>query len=211
MRSLLILALACLACSGGGDSLEADSASAANAIKAQFARTKFVADSAEKAAKDSIDRIARQQADSQYAIAYAAIRKLPPDSMDSVPPGVRSTLNRRGCLIPQPYPDQKLNAVKGAFTAKGAVEWAVICALPRSTQVLVIAETGPVMDSLGIAIDYTLGVLPRRVFANRKIDDYGSSIPQPIDHDAIDVGILEKASVAHYRAGGNWYRIITSD
>lgn len=211
MRSLLILTLVCFACSGSDENLEADSASAANAIKAQFAHARFAADSTEKAGRDSVDRITRQRADSEYAIAYAAIRKLPPDSMDSIPPGVRSTLKGRGCLIPQPYPDEKRNAVKGAFTTKGAVEWAVICALPRSTQVLVIAETGAVTDSLDIAIDYTLGVLPRIAFASRVTDDYDSSIPQPIDHDAIDVGILEKASVAYYRAAGNWYRIITSD
>ena len=108
--------------------------------------------------------------------------------MDSVPRGVRSTLNSRGCLIPQPYPDEKRNAVKGAFTAKGAVT-----------------------DSLDIAIDYTLGVLPHGEFATRTVDDYGSSIPQPVDHDAIDVGILEKASIAYYHAAGKWYRIITSD
>ena len=59
MRSLIILGLFCLACSGGNESLEADSASAANAIKAQFAHVKFAADSAERARKDSVDRIVR--------------------------------------------------------------------------------------------------------------------------------------------------------
>ena len=211
MRSILILGLACLACSTNDRSLEADSASSANAIKAQFAHTRFAADSAENAKKDSLDRIARQHADSEYATAYAAIRKLPPDSMDSIPGAVRSTLDARSCLIPQPIPGEKLNPVKGAFTAKGAVEWAVICALPRSTQALVIAESGTVTDSLSVAIDYTLGVLPRALLATRRIDDDGNSIPQPIDHDAIDVDILGKASVAYYRAAGNWYRIITSD
>lgn len=83
--------MVCLACSQSGDQLEADSASAANAINGKFARAKFVADSIETARKDSLARIAKQQADSQYAVAYAGIRKLPPDSFDLLPLAVRST------------------------------------------------------------------------------------------------------------------------
>ena len=212
MRSLLLLAMLCLACSPNDDQLEADSASAANAIKGKFARIKAVAESTEKARADSLARIDKQRGDSDYAVAFAAIRKLPPDSFDAIPSSVRSTLRARGCMIPQPYENVKSNVVKGAFTAKGAIEWAVTCALPTSVQALIIsAESGAVVDSLRVAIDYTLATYPRAAFAHRTIDDYGESIPQPIDHDAIDVGILEKASVANYRAGGVWYRIITSD
>lgn len=212
MRSLLLLAMLCVACSQNDDQFEADSASAANAIKGKFARVKAVAESTEKAAKDSLARISKQLADSQYAVAFAAIRKLPPDSFETMPITVRSTLRDRGCMIPQPYLNEKKNAVKGAFTAKGAVEWAVTCALPKSTQALIIsAQSGAVVDSLDVAIDYTLGTLAGSAFADRTTDDYGNAIPQPIDHDAIDVGILEKASVAHYSVGGVWYRILTSD
>ena len=212
MRPLLLLAILCLACSQNDDQLEADSASAANAIKGKFARVKAVAESTEKARIDSVARIEKQRGDSEYAVAFTAIRKLPPDSFDSIPATVRSTLRERGCMIPQPYENEKNNAVKGAFTAKGAIEWAVTCALPTSVQALIIsAESGAVVDSLRVAIDNMLGTLHGAAFAHRTIDDYGKSIPQPIDHDAIDVGILEKASVANYRAGGAWYRIITSD
>jgi len=212
VRSLLLLAILCIACSQNDDQLEADSASAANAIKGKFARVKAVAESTEKARADSLARIEKQRGDSDYAVAFAAIRKLPPDSFDSIPASVRSTLRARGCMIPQPYENEKRNAVKGAFTGKRALEWAVTCALPTSVQALIIsAETGVVVDSLRVAIDYTLGTLHRAAFAHRTNDDDGRSIPQPIDHDAIDVGILEKASVAYYRAGGVWYRILTSD
>src|SRR6187431_2929139 len=101
MRSVLLLAILCLACSQNDDQLEADSASAANAIKSKFARVKAVAESTDKAQKDSIARIAKRQGDSLYALAYAAIRKLPPDSFDSTPTSVRAALRERGCLIPQ--------------------------------------------------------------------------------------------------------------
>jgi len=212
MRPLLLLAILCLGCSQNDDQLEAASASAANAIKGKFARVKAVAESTEKARADSLARIEKQRGDSEYAVAFGAIRKLPPDSFAAIPAPVRSTLRARGCLIPQPYENVRSNAVKGAFTRKGAIEWAVTCALPTSVQVLIMsAESGGVVDSLNIAIDYTLATYPRAAFAHRTDDDYGNAIPQPIDHDAIDVGILEKASVANYRAGGVWYRIITSD
>ena len=212
MRSVLLVAMLCLACSPNDDQLEADSASAANAIKGKFARVKAVAESTDKAQKDSVARIAKRHADSLYVLAYAAIRKLPPDSFDSIPPNVRSTLRERGCLIPQYDENGKHNAVKGAFTANGTVEWAVTCALPTSTQALIItAESGAVVDSLDVAMDEVLGVLHRTALADRTNDDDGKPIPQPIDHDAIDVIIPEKASVAYYRAGGAWYRILTSD
>jgi hypothetical protein len=211
MRSLLLLSILCLACSQNDNQLEADSTSAANAIKGKFARVKAVAESTEKARVDSLARIEKQRGDSEYAVAFAAIQKVPPDSYDSIPATVRSTLRARGCMIPQPYPDKKTNAIKGAFTAKGAVEWAVTCALPTSVQALIIGgESGAVVDSLRVGIDYTLVTYPRAAFAHRTTDDYGNSIPRAIDHDAIEVGIGEVA-VAYYRAGGVWYQIITSD
>lgn len=211
MRPLLLLAILCLACSQKDDQLEADSASAANAIKGKFARVKAVAESTDKAQKDSAARIAKQQADSQYTIAYAAIRKLSPDSFDSMPAAVRSTLRQRGCLIPQYYPDEKRNAIKGAFMAKGTIEWAVICALPTFTQALILdAEKGAVVDSLDVQIDFVIGTLSAARVA-RANDEEGKPIPGPIDHDAIDVGILEKASEAYYHAGGTWYQVLTSD
>jgi hypothetical protein len=211
MRSLLLLAMVCLACSQNDDQLEADSASAANAIKGRFARAKFVADSIETARKDSLARIAKQYADSEYAVAFAGIRKLPPDSFDSIPATVRSTLRERGCLIPQYNENEKGNAIKGAFTARGTVEWAVICALPTFTQALILnARTGGVVDSLDMQIDHVIQTLSA-VGVARANDEEGNPIPGPIDHDGIDVGILEKASEAYYKVGGTWYQVLTSD
>jgi hypothetical protein len=211
MRSMLLLAILCIACTPNDAQLEADSASAANAIKGKFARAKFVADSTEKARKDSLARIGKQHADSEYAVAFAAIRKLAPDSFDLMPAVVRSTLRERGCLIPQFDENGKHNAIEGAFTAKGTSEWAVICALPTSTQALILnAGTGSVVDSLAVAIDRAIEKLSPAGIAEANHDE-GSPIPGPIDHDAIDVAILEKASVAYYRAGGKWYQVMTSD
>jgi hypothetical protein len=211
MRSLLLLAILCLACSQNDDQLEADSASAANAIKGKFARVKAVAESTERARVDSLARLEKQRGDSEYAVAFGAIRKLPPASFDVVPTTVRSTLRARGCLIPQPSENGKSDAVKGAFTARGATEWAVTCALPTSVQALIISgESGAVVDSLRVGIDYTLVTYPRAAFAHRTNDDDGKPIPQPIDHDAIEVGFGEVA-VAYYCAGGVWYQVMTSD
>jgi hypothetical protein len=215
--------------------MEADSANAAAAIKGRFAQAKAAAERAEKARQDSVDRVAKVKADSERvargfpsdAELSAMVRRLPPDSLDSIPVKVRATLKERGCLIPQPFETELKNAVRGAFTAKGAVEWAVVCSIEGASQVLFIAsQTGAVVDSLARGGDtnwiqgigdgkwgYSLVIntFPGSPLAHRKIDDDGTPIPQPIDHDALDVGFLEKASVAYYRAGGNWYRVLTSD
>src|SRR5689334_13010420 len=137
MRPMLIIALICMACTQGGDEqMEADSASAANSIKLQFARAKAAERAAAAADSARQDSIGRAQQFKEYSEAFVQLRKFTADSIPLIPAKVRGALNDRGCIIPQPYPDQILNAVKGAFTANGADEWAVMCATPVSSQIL---------------------------------------------------------------------------
>jgi len=236
VRTIMIVASFCLACAAPRDELmEADSAKAADAIRLRFGRTKADVEAADSARRDLALRVAQQKADSERiarsipsnAELSAMVRRLPPDSLDFIPRIVRAALNERGCLIPQPFEGKSRNAVTGAFTAKGAVEWAVLCSVGGSSQILIIdSQSGEVIDSLNEGDDAdglqgigggkwgysrALNRLSKEAIGHRLIDDYGKAIPQPIDHDALDVAFLEKASVAHYRAGGNWYRVITSD
>jgi hypothetical protein len=236
MRIVMILVFLCLACAdGNNDQMEADSAKAAAAIKLRFAQAKTATEMAERARSDSAVRTAKLKADSARAAMgvpsdaelSAMVRRLSPDSLDSVPKSVRTTLNERGCLVPQPFEGESKNAAVGAFTMKGAVEWAILCSVDGASQILFIdSKTGAVVDSLGQGSDtnwvqgigdgkwgfsLALATFPNKAIGHRLMDDDGKAIPQPIDHDALDVGFLEKASVAHYRANGNWYRVITSD
>lgn len=228
MRTIIILAYFCLACAGSGDDqMEADPAKADAAIKLRFARTKTAMERAEKARQDSAARVETARMDSIYAEVDVWIHRLPPDSLGILPISVRWELNRRKCLIPQPFVTETKNAAKGAFTAKGAEEWAVVCSVGGSSQILFItSQSGAVVDSLDKGKDggwvqgigdgksgYSLGIstLPQGAIADLKTDDDGKAVPQPIDHDALDVAFIEKASVAYYRSGGNWYRVITAD
>jgi hypothetical protein len=236
MRPIVILASFCLACGIPKDDQAAvDSAKAADSIKLRLARKRAAAVAADNAERDSAVRLAQQRIDSQRvslgipsdAELSAMVRRLPPDSLGFMPVKVQSTLNQRGCLIPQPFETEFRNAATGAFTAKGTVEWAVLCSVGGDSQILIIAsQTGAVVDSLDGGSDaggmqgigggkwgYSrlVNTLPKERIARQLIEEYGKAIPQPIDHDALDVAFLEKASEAYYRAGGNWYRVTTSD
>ena len=229
VRTIIIIVSFCVACvAANDDRMEADSAKAAAAIKLRFAQTKTAIERAEKARHDSAARVEKARMDSIYAEASVWVRRLPPDSLDFLPISVRWELNRRKCLIPQPFETESRNAVKGAFTAKGEEEWAVVCSVEGNSQILFItSQSGTVVDSLAKGNDgawvqgigdgksgYSLGinVLPQHSIADLKTDDDGKAVPQPIDHDALDVAFIEKASVAYYRGrDGNWYRVMTSD
>jgi hypothetical protein len=152
------------------------------------------------------------------------VPRLAPDSLGELPPSVRAVLRARGCLIPQYFNGERRNAYRGVFSAKGADEWAVMCSVGGNSQILVIAAPAhAVVDSIAIGDDAgameheddgkwmftrTLGVTR---LSPRLMDDDSQPIPQPIDHDALDIPIYGKASVAHYLARGKWYRVITSD
>ena len=237
MRPLIVLTILSLACATGrDDQLEADSANAANSIKAGFVREKAAAAAAEQAARDSAARLAASTADSirkaqglpSDAELLAVVRRLPPDSIDSLPPSVRATLNERKCLIPQSFYGSTRNAITGAFTAKGKVEWAVVCSVQDTSKILILtASTGAVIDSIGSSspdVNWIQGIGDGKSGYSLQIakirgkdilainfEDLPTDLPKPIDHDAIDVAFLEKASTAYYHARGVWLEFTTSD
>ena len=237
MRAVFFLTILLFGCvSEREGQLEADSAHAANAIKARFASEKAAIAAAEKAARDSADLRAALRNDSirkaqgvpSDAELLSVIHRLTPDSIELLPARVRATLNERQCLVPQPYWGGSRNAINGAFTAKGTKEWAVVCSVRDTSVILILtASTGAVVDSVGSSgpdVNWIQGIgdgkwgysqlimaIPREQISST--DFYGDSVdlPKPIDHDAINVAFLEKASVAYYRAGGVWHEILTSD
>lgn len=154
------------------------------------------------------------------------VRRLPPDSFPQLPNTVRATLITRLCAVPQAYRPAH-NVVSGSFTAKGTVEWAVLCSVRDTSQILVIsATTGAVVDSLGKGPDSfwiqggvgdtwdfsrILSVVPVTALQDWRVDEDGQPVPQPVDHDAIGEGFMDKYAEAFYRARGRWYRVQTAD
>ena len=171
------------------------------------------------------------QAGAQWAYVSDSVRRLSPSAFAQLPDGVRRDLAARGCWIPQPWHARvPQNVVRGAFTAAGRREWAVMCSVHDTSQILIyrsgLAHTARVVDSLERAADshwveemddgqrgYSrlLRTLPPRQVRLWHEDLDGYPIPQPVDHDALELVFIEKAAEAFYFAGGRWYRQLTAD
>ncbi|HJP86216.1 MAG TPA: hypothetical protein VJ852_09515 [Gemmatimonadaceae bacterium] len=161
------------------------------------------------------------------------VHLLPIDSFPDLPSSVRTTLVQRQCQIPVPgrHPS---NVIKGAFTAKGATEWAVLCSVNDTSQILILnATSGAVLDSLNKSANagwiqsyvtpkwlfsrvialvpvHVLNVVPPDS-ADEDVLNYSAWFPKPIDHDAIDQYFIDKAGETYYFAQGRWFSTISSD
>lgn len=161
------------------------------------------------------------------------VYRFPPDSFPELPKTVRNSLMHRGCQIPTPSP-APASVIAGAFTAKGAVEWAVLCSVDDTSQILILnARNGAVVDSLNRSGDSgwiqgngnntwlfsrVIGVVPMSRLNFVPVDTtseyalyYGAVLPKPIDHDGIDEAFLDKASTTYYFAQGRWISVGSSD
>lgn len=160
-----------------------------------------------------------------------SIRRLAPDAFPTLPAAIRRDLAKRQCLVPQPWDAAAPgNVVRGAFTAAGANEWAVLCSVRDTSQILIYRiETGRaarVVDSLLPTADrdwmqaigggrsgYSrlLQTRPLRKIRAWRRDVDGQPIPQPIDHDAIDQLFVGKSGEAFYYVAGRLYRQVVAD
>ena len=161
------------------------------------------------------------------------VYRFPLDSFPDLPKVVRDSLVNRGCVIPTPGA-WRANVITGAFTAKGAVEWAVICSVRDTSQILILnAKSGAVVDSLNRSADSGwiqsngnrtwlfsrfIGVVPMSrlnvVPVDTTVEDvpyYGRVLPKPIDHDGFEEAFLDKASTIYYFALGRWLEVGGSD
>jgi len=163
-----------------------------------------------------------------YPDQHAAVRRLAPSVFPNLPRQVRTTLEQRRCTIPQAFEMKtRGNAVAGAFTGPRRQEWAVLCSILDTTQILVIdGQSGRVLDSLERSADRTwiqdigngrlgysrrLMSLPRNRIPRWRADVERRPIPQPIDHDALQQSFVDKFSEAFYFAAGRWHKQITAD
>jgi hypothetical protein len=113
------------------------------------------------------------------------------------------------------------------------VEWALLCSVRDTSQLLVINATGAVVDSMERTADANwiqsdvgntwlfseqLQVIPMLDLkdvppadADESVVNYSAWFPKPIDHDAIDIAFLDKASTTYYSSKGKWYSVQSSD
>jgi hypothetical protein len=161
------------------------------------------------------------------------VHRLPPDSFPALPKVVRESLVSRRCQIPMPDA-ARANVITGAFTAKAAVEWAVLCSVHDTAQILILnARNGTVVDSLNRSGDSgwiqgnggntwlfsreiavvsmsQLNVVPPDT-TSEDVVYYGAFLPKPIDHDGIDEAFSGKGSTTFYFAQGRWFSVASSD
>ncbi|HEY1229395.1 MAG TPA: hypothetical protein VGF26_18975, partial [Ramlibacter sp.] len=66
------------------------------------------------------------------------IERLDPAAFNEVPVTVRAGLQRLGCTIPQSYTARRPeNVIRGSFTARGAAEWAALCSVNGTSDIVI--------------------------------------------------------------------------
>jgi hypothetical protein len=144
------------------------------------------------------------------------IRRLPLSAFPDMPLAVRNVLEGRQCMVPQTYEARRPeNVIHGEFWQKGNRDWAVLCSRDGTSSLLVFRssalslpielESGKDIDRLQARLNGTLGFAwgldlaaaesVRRVAGKRSVS---------IDHDGIQVSIVEKSSEIQYNLNGTW-------
>lgn len=167
------------------------------------------------------------QSPEEFARADAATRRLLPSAIVDLPAQVRRGLEARGCTIPQRYgSDAPHNAVRGAFTAPGRIEWAVLCSRSGTSSILVLRErSGTLVAELGARPDIRFlqragpwGIIFSREIslampqAVRMLRSRETGRAQPsINHDGIHDAFVDKYAFVWYWDGKRWLRVAGSD
>lgn len=171
--------------------------------------------------QDRLDREARSDD------VARRMRRLAPEAFPGLPAAVAGVLRARNCKIPQPTADGKArNVIRGEFFARGERGWAVFCSANGSTALLAFRndhDTNP--DALSTredrhtAVELENGITVYvdditavgRDFIVNHYRTYGGPKPPPIDHQGIDVAILDKASMTWYFHEGKWMQLTGAD
>jgi hypothetical protein len=154
-----------------------------------------------------------------------------PESILQLPEGVRRDLAHRQCLIPKYIGDvgKKDPAyTKGHFRSGTSVDYAVVCHIPtRKVQDVLVysnregAWAGEIIDQgtfdpspngddkceTTVAVATPKYILDHtRAYAPEEL----KSLPR-LNHNGVDVGICEKASIVHYFSKGKWLHLQGAD
>lgn len=155
------------------------------------------------------------------------MRRLAPEAFPELPLAVAGVLRARNCMVPQPAAGgEARNVIRGEFFARGERGWAVFCSANGSTTLLAFRndhDTNPdalstredryaaleLEDGSAVYVDTIMAV--GRDFIVNHYRAYGGPTPPPIDHQGIDVGILDKASITWYFHQGKWLQLTGAD
>jgi len=160
--------------------------------------------------------------------ANSEILRLKPDAFEVLSPPVRADLERRGCSVPQTYMNgSPHNVVRGRFTSARQLDIALLCSRVHASSILVypsgalvgVRELARQPDRSYLQIVNGDGVIgfsrslsvATPQYIRRQHARYGGPTPPALDHDGIEDGFLEKASVVWYWHQGRWWRLPGAD
>ncbi|MGF7181738.1 hypothetical protein [Tunturiibacter psychrotolerans] len=154
-----------------------------------------------------------------------------PESILQLPEGVRRDLVNRQCVVPKYYGDdvgtKNPAYTTGHFRSGTSIDYAVVCHIPtrKIQDVLVYSNTegawngeiisqgtfdpSPHVDKCEATVDVAT---PKYILdhARAYAPEELKSLPR-LDHDGVDVGICEKASIIHYFSKGKWLYLQGAD
>jgi hypothetical protein len=155
------------------------------------------------------------------------IRRLSPNTFNELPAAIIGELNQRRCTIPQSDGSPKPhNVIKGSFTGKGKIDWAVLCSHGGKSNILVFkaqSNKGVLELAAGPDNNWLQQVGEKRIGYSRRITaasgetillyhrEFGGPKPPPIDHQGIEDSFVEKGSVIFYYYNGTWLRLTGAD
>lgn len=174
----------------------------------------------------SVASSARSQ--DRWDVADSNIKRLPPTAFFKLPKNIARYLARKGCSVPQYYADSKPhNVIQGQFARKGQEDWAVLCSRNRISSILVFwngsiknvsaiaknEDKGYLQttdDRGGIGFSRVIGVADKKYILDHASWYHGPK-PPPINHQGIDDGFMEKASVILYYYRHRWLQLQGAD
>jgi hypothetical protein len=157
--------------------------------------------------------------------ASYVIHRLPVSSFPDLPANVASSLNGRGCTIPQTYEAHRPeNVVHASLERPGSSDWAVLCSVKGTVSLLVFfdgvtgqeAAVEPLVlasipevqrlqahDPSGV-LGFNWGIDPA---TPRQVHDAQVGLahaPARVDHDALADSIVDRRTVYHFYTKLSW-------
>jgi len=155
------------------------------------------------------------------------IRHLPVNAFPQLPPAVRQTLTRRGCLIPQTYEAHRPeNVVRASLERKGSPDWAVLCSVSGTVSLLVflassngeptVLATAPETSRLQAhgssgVLGFNWAIDPASPEQVHEAQLDMRHPPPRLDHDALADSVVEQKTVYRFYSRGAWTILDTQD
>lgn len=146
----------------------------------------------------------------KWEVADRATVRLSPEELPALPENIKRELKKRGCTIPQPFPEAfppatTHNVIHGEFFMPGQTDWAVLCSEERISSILIfINGSTEDVDEIARAEDYRFlqTIDEGRIGFSRLIGV--SRKNETIVSQGIEDIFIEKGSDIYYFSKGKW-------